>query len=226
MRCPAACYRSLWICVLVLVICHVLPGCSRGPAWLTFKSTQSDKQYTQKFNKAYFSRSDGGEYNAVLVEDGLLNTAPKPTGPIVSSGAAPLSQVVNLRVLWRPLRGSNPDTPSATNAVIDWYVRSNDPAARDDQLHYRGAGFVTIYDSDKKARFDIRNAHLELAEGTGRLQDPLGAASLSGSFDAVRNEGMVASTVSVFKPRSVLSQVPQPQASAHDGPPPRAPTEP
>src|SRR5690606_1179943 len=160
----------------------------------TFTSTESDRQYAQKFNKAYFRQTERGEYDAVLIEDGISTARRSTAGPIQASATAPLNQVVHIRVLWRPLRGSKPDTPSATNAVIDWYVRANDPGGRGDHLHYRGAGFVTIDGSGSEARFAIRSAHLELADGAGSLRDPLGDSSLSGTFIAARRPELVSST--------------------------------
>jgi hypothetical protein len=168
----------------------------------------------------------------VLIEDGL-SPAPedkKSTGPLHAASAAPISQVVCLRVLWQPLRGVKPDTPSATNAVIDWYVRSNDPASRDDQLHYRGAGFVRIDDSGPQARFVIRNARVQLTDSTGRLQDPLGQSLLTGSFTATRNDAMVAATLEALHQHSpgqpADQSIPPADSAAHQGPPPRAPTGP
>jgi len=207
-------------------------ACSSGPAWLTFQSTESDRQYSQRFSRAYFAREAGGEYQAVLIEDGLA-PAPEdktPAGPLHAASTAPLSQVVYLRILWQPLRGVKPDTPSATNAVIDWYVRSNDAAGRDDRLHYRGAGFVRIDDSGQEARFVIRNARVQLADSSGRLQDPLGQSLLTGSFTATRNDAMVAATLEALRQTSPGQHAdqsnPPADSAAHRGPPPRAPTGP
>jgi hypothetical protein len=157
------------------------------------------------------------------MDTGVTPIRSQSTGPILTSTSAPLSQTVHLRVLWRPQRGSRPDTPSATNAIIDWYVQTNDAPAQADRLHYRGAGFVSIDDGGQRARFTIRSAHVELKDGTKRLQDPLGNSSLSGSFLATRNDDIVASTMQTLRP--VTGGQPT-HASANDGPPPRSPAGP
>jgi hypothetical protein len=221
--------------LLILCACLLAPAnlaCTGavGPAALTLKSQSNGKAYEQQFANAYFSRADGGQYDAILIEDGIVNTKGRATGPLNTSASAPLSQIMHVRVLWQPLRGSKPDTPSATNAVIDWWVRSNEPGSRGDRLHYRGAGFVVIYDRGEACRFDIRSAHLTLTEGAGRMTDPLGETSVLGTFDAARNDGQVTATMNLI--RSDLTTRPQQQsplpsdASHHEGPPPRVPSEP
>ena len=215
-----------------LPLCALNVGCSAatGPAALTLKSDNTNKSYEQQFAQAYFSRGDGGQYDTVLIEDGISNVHSNPAGPLSTSATEPLSQIMHIRVLWKPLRGSKPDTPSATNAVIDWWVRSNDPSNRSDRLHYRGAGFVVVYDRGEACRFDVRSAHLTLAEGAGRMQDPLGETSILGTFDAIRNDGRVASTMNLIRTDMTTrpqQAPPQPSdASQHEGPPPRVPSEP
>lgn len=211
----------------LLLVLPLLGGCGSKAANLTFNSDHNGTQYTQQFRQAVFARAEGGEYDLVLVEDGI-GAAPRARshGPLLSSAAAPLSQTVYIRVLWKPLRGSKPDAPSATNSVIDWYVRATDSGDRGDRLHYRGAGFVTIYDYGDEARFVIRNAHLQLTNASDRLQDPLGASSVTGSFLAIRQDELVASQIKLLQEPSAPPAPALPQASAHDGPPPRAPSGP
>src|SRR5690348_6714068 len=101
-------------------------GCTSGSPQLTFKSTESSQAYTQNFGRSFFSRTGDGQYEVVLLEDGITPNKSNSSGPILSSSAGPVSQAVHVRVLWTPLRGVKPDTPSATNSVIDWYLRGND----------------------------------------------------------------------------------------------------
>lgn len=216
-------YRaSLFRFWLLVIGSVVLAGCQSGGAKLMLKSTVADRQYVQTFHQALFSRDSGGEYNVVLIEDGISTAPARRAGPITSSQASPISQVFQIRIRWRPLRGSKPDTPSATNAVIDWYVRSSDGAG--DHLHYRGAGFVAVYDSTTEARFDIRSARVELAGSVGRLRDPLGESTLTGSFVARRNDRLVASILDGL--RNDLAAGQSSGVGAHAGPPPRAAFEP
>ena len=214
----------LLLVVLLLTGLCSITGCSSGPASLTFKSTHSEDEYSQQFSRAFYSHPENGEYHAVLIEDGIHPNATKPSEPIVASAAAPLSQTVHVRVLWRPIRGTKPDAPSATNSIIDWYVRTNDSASATDHLHYRGAGFVSVSESKGQARFVIRSAHLELADSGGKLRDPLGASSLSGEFVALKNPGVVTSTVDDLMASAERPALPS--HAAHDGPPPRTPAGP
>jgi hypothetical protein len=211
----------------IFLLLQLPAGCSSGPAWLTFRSAHAERQYSQRFSRAYFTRTADGEYDVVLVEDGIVPSTPaKRAGPITASAMAPLSQMVHLRVLWRPLKGVKPDHPSATNAVIDWYVRSNDSGDTEgDYLHYRGAGFVTVDESHDRAGFAIRSARVELSDSSGRMQDPLGESVLTGSFVATRNAGLVGSTLASIRSEDAPAQQPS-QASMHEGPPARAPAGP
>jgi hypothetical protein len=206
--------------LLLAVIAVVMAtGCASAPASLELSSTASGARFPQKFTRAFYSVGEGGEYNILLSEDGIV---PAPSGgnkPIRTSAAAPLNQTVHIRVQWRPMRGVKPDAPTATNAVIDWYVRSNEPSG--DHLHYRGAGFVQLYGSNPKIRFLVRNARMELTRSNGRLNDPLGPSALTGAFVATRNDAFVNNTLSQLREQLASNPTPARPAS-HDGPPPRA----
>lgn len=197
-------------------------GCADKTSKLVFRSTESSSEYSQQFKRAFYSYSENGEYNVVLIEDGIVPVQGKSNAPLASSaGAVPLSQIVHIRILWKPLRGSKPDTPSATNAVINWYVRTNNSPAKVDRLHYRGAGFVSVQEAGDTGFFNIRSAHLELAEGVGQLRDPLGSSNVTGAFTAIRNTGMVTSAMN-----SLRDEPGQPAPGAHEGAPPRLPPAP
>jgi hypothetical protein len=216
---PLRFFSAAGIYLFAFAILSFAGGCSSQHAEVSFKSTTSNRQYSQQFQKAYFTRTASAEYDAVLVDDGVSESRHGSSGPIKPTPAAPLSQILHIRVRWRPLRGSKSDTPTATNAVIDWYILASDPANRDDYLHYRGAGFVKVSENGNEARFDIDSAHLDVAESGGKLQDPLGASSVSGGFFAERNDALVKSTI-----KSVRSSIPD--SATHQGPPPRMPPEP
>src|SRR5262252_8273799 len=90
-----------------LLLSAVNLGCSSapGPTSLTLKSDSSGKAYEQQFGHAYFSRGDGGQYDAVLIDDGITNPRGQGTGPLNTTATTPLSQIMHVRVLWQPLRG-------------------------------------------------------------------------------------------------------------------------
>jgi hypothetical protein len=201
-----------------LIILSFLSGCfSSTPApMLTFSSTLTDRQYSQQFNKAYYGKAPSGEFDIVLFADGIKAVESKSNGPLQPSQTAPLSQTLYIHVRWRPEQGTKSDMPTAINAVMDWYVRSNEASEQNDRLHYRGAGFVKVVESDGTARVDIANVHMDLVESSGRLQDPLGPSILSGSVIAFRKDDLVATTISSLRAQNT-------QPGDHEGPPPRTP---
>lgn len=221
--------------ILMLLLGGALPlvgGCASGkPATLTFEQADGVKTYSQQFSRAYVRQSESGEYDVLLIEDGIApeGTVPAAGVPIHSAAVAPLKQVVHLRVLWRPQRGTKADHPSATNAVVDWYVCPNDAGHQRDYLHYQGAGFVSIYGSGDRPRIWIRSATVALKNRSGNMVDPLGRSTLSGSFLARRNDALVKTTVEQFRHDLTVTQAsatPPAFEPAFDGPPPRSPPSP
>jgi hypothetical protein len=200
------------------MILSLLSGCwSSGPrTTLNFASTQSDRQYSQQFNKAYYGKSPSGEYDVILFADGIKAVVSKSNGPLQPSPTAPLSQTLYIHVRWRPEQGTKADMPTAINAVIDWYIHSNEASQQNDRLHYRGAGFAKVAESKGAARVDVANVHVDLVESSGRLQDPLGPAVVSGTIIAARNDNLVATTIASLHAQST-------QPGDQDGPPPRTP---
>jgi hypothetical protein len=164
---------------------------------LNVHSLESKRVYSQTFPRAYVSEIEGGEYDAVLLanENELISSPRRAnlTGPITTSDAAPLRHVLHIRVLWRPQRGTRADTPTATNAVVNWYIRRSDTESSSDRLHYQGAGFVMVYPEDKGVSFSIRNLTVSLRDRQGDLPDPIGRARLEGNFYALRNAQAVRS---------------------------------
>src|ERR1700733_5809497 len=116
-----------WLGLIVFPLCFVAAGCGadRGGT-LTFQSLDRNKSYEHQFPRAFCTLSDGGEYQAVLVSESSVTSGSGPRiadstdRPIVPLSSAPMRQIVYIRVLWRPLRGVRPDSPTATNAAIDW----------------------------------------------------------------------------------------------------------
>ncbi len=186
----------------------LLTGCASKagkPARLQLRSSQTRQVYAQQFEQAFFSRLDTGEYEIVLVDDGDNDTRKtESTGarrPLLPSQAAPLRQVVHIRVHWRPLRGSKPDHPSATNAVVDWYVTApaGDAAQANDRLHYQGAAFVEIDAKNGVAKVRVSKGQVSLVEAVGSLHDPVGRSVLAGTFTARRSETMVAANTAPLR---------------------------
>lgn len=216
------CPRRALVALALLAL--LLGGCAGETASLQLVSNSSGRTYNQNFSRAFYTVGEGGEYDIILSEDGIVSAPARSSGPLATStAAAPLNQMVYIRVQWRPMRGTKPDAPTATNAVIDWYVRTNDPNGAN-HLHYRGAGFVQLYGGDPEIRFVVRNAHVELTGSAGKLSDPLGPSNLTGGFIATRNDAHVNSTLSFI--REQFAARPAAHPPGHDGPPPRAPAGP
>jgi hypothetical protein len=108
---------------------------------------------------------------------------------------------VHIRVHWRPLRGSKPDHPSATNAVVDWYVTApaGDASQANDRLHYQGAAFVEIDAKNGVAKVRVSKGQVSLVEAVGSLHDPVGRSVLAGTFTARRSETMVAANTAPLR---------------------------
>jgi hypothetical protein len=208
---------------LILLLCALVAcvGCASPDPAIQFRAARTGQIYSQQFGKAIFARVDGGEYNVVL-SSAATHAHSDSSGPIESAPSDPLTQTVFIRILWKPLTGIRLDAPSTTNAVIDWRVRGNDPSAGA-YLHYRGAGFVSVYDSGETSRFVIRRANVELSASGGQLQDPLGTSSLSGTFEAVRDDGVVAAAMAALRDDATRRTA---QSAGYAGPPPRNPAGP
>jgi hypothetical protein len=198
--------RVSTLSVSAAIICALfVTGCAlkgdESPR-LQLRSMRTKQVYAQQFDRAYYSSRGTGEYEIVLIDDsggggGSATDAKRKSAksgePLPPSQAAPLRQVVHIRVHWRPLRGTKPDHPSATNAVIDWYVTApaGDATQTNDRLHYQGAAFVELGTTGTVAKVTITKAQMSLVEVVGSLHDPVGRSVLSGSFAATRNDAML-----------------------------------
>jgi hypothetical protein len=133
-----------------------------------------------------------------------------------------VTQIVHVRVFWRPLPGTMADHPSATNAALDWYVLSDGAERGQSFLHYSGAGFVTVGANSKGAKFKIRNASVVLKDQRGQMTDPIGPARLTGAIAATTNDSEVRSQVAAVQQALHPEQEPSPQYSSTNSPPARS----
>jgi hypothetical protein len=165
------------------------------PAILSLRSSSNGRGFAQTFPEAYFSQSDDGDREILLINDGVAQTPTHEAGPLQPVASLPLAQYMHFKILWNPLPGTHTDAPSTTNAVIDWTIRASPPGRAGDSLHYRGAGFVELDGNSHSLFLIIRNASLELTSHTGSLVDPLGTCTINGHFLAIRNDGLVNGTL-------------------------------
>jgi hypothetical protein len=90
-------------------------------------------------------------------------------------------------MFWRPMLGTKPDFPSASNATIDWYVMGTGSRESVDMVHYQGVGFVSVRAAAGGATVTVHSALLNPVASCGRMSDPIGTARLSGTFFALNN---------------------------------------
>ncbi len=189
--------------VITLAICWAAGCTGGGPAQMRIDSVQSDRLFSKQFSQKYFSQTKSGEFEVVLVDDGTTTNRRKQDEPLEATEQAPLRQVVAIRVYWRPPTGTRADHPSATNAVVDWYVIADSADQTRDRLHYQGAAFVKIFPKGNSAKVIVRNGGLTLVESSGALNDPVGDSTISGSFIAKRNDTMVAAVTTPIRMESL-----------------------
>jgi hypothetical protein len=162
----------------------LLQGCSNGTATLTLHPEGQNVAFAKTFAHAYVGKDADGSYACVLVsDDAPAVTAASNDKSLAPADATPLRQVVHIKVLWRPLNGLRDSV--ASNAAIDWYVMST--TGGDDLLLYQGAGSVTLTPDGDHAKINIRSADLKPALTRGGLKDPIGNATITGTFTAKAN---------------------------------------
>jgi hypothetical protein len=166
-----------------IAITLLLVGCSSGTATLTLHPQGQNVAFAKTFSHAYVGKDADGSYACVLVSDDAPAVAAASGKSITPADAAPLRQIVHIKVLWRPLNGMR-DTV-ASNAAIDWYVMST--TGGDDLLVYQGAGSVILTPDGDHAKVNIRSADLKPALTRGSLKDPIGNANITGAFTAKSN---------------------------------------
>ena len=164
-----------------LLLLGCITGCATdNSADLRLTCVESKKAYSQQFPDAYVSKGADGDTEVVLVSDAKA-----------ADTGADVRQVMHVKVLWRPQKGTKQSHPSYTNAALHWYVFNENPAggsAAPDVLEYTGAGFVTLADAAGGTQVTIRNATLKpSATENGSLSDPVGPARLTGTFVAKRS---------------------------------------
>ena len=190
-------FRPVAVAVVLLVLSLAGAGCSGGTgSKLTVKSLDHGQTYQTQFLKAYAGRNDRGDYDVVLIKNGGV-----------------LRHVMHVRVLWKPMKGTKLDHPTATNATIDWIITGGPDGGF---VAYGGAGFVDLQRSGDTAKLTIRNATLSPTAREGAMQDPIGRSNVSGTVIAHADRRRVG---------NLLAQVQNATATqARHAPPQRAPS--
>jgi hypothetical protein len=203
----------------IFIVLLALTGCQANRAAdVQLRSLDGGREMSQRFTQASFSRNEGGDYDIVLVEAAMPQTDHRrgKGDAIEPSDAVPLTQVLHVKVLWRPKRAIRPDSPTATNASVHWSVLAGDGTGRVD---YDGVGFANVYGGEDQIRAILRNVTLQPAGRTGTLNDPIGPSSLEADFKARRDPAKVHSVLEMTRQRTA----PAVAADARNSPPVRLP---
>ena len=175
--------------VFLIPFTLLVTGCAgSGPATLLLRPETGHVAYAQTFSQAYCGKTQDGSYSCVLVAEERA-TAAKPQAdkaPMTPNNQAPLRQVVQIKILWRPMSGVRESV--AANAAIDWYVLNNTADGGSDLLHYQGSGYVTLKGDDDTTKVKIHSAQMRPTAVHGTLSDPIGPATLTGTFVALNND--------------------------------------
>ena len=185
--------RRLGAAALLFAFLLAGTGCAGGSGSnLTVKSIDHGQTYQTGAFKAYAGRSDAGDYDVVLVKEGAVR------------------HVMHVRVLWKPMKGTKLDHPTATNATIDWIVTDR---AQGGFIAYGGAGFVDLHRSGNTATLDLRSATLSPAARDGAMRDPLGRARLSGTVVARTNRERVGNVLAQMQSATAHGRPVTPQVA-------------
>lgn len=202
------------LCLLMAGALLTAGGCAAGRGGnLRISSSQAGETYQQMLPAAYTCRNAVGDIDVVLTSDNSRNTDGATTS------RADLRQVMHIRVLWRPMRGTKRDHPSATNATISWYVFNNGNGGAPEMIEYTGAAFVDVTPKGNVTRLDIYNATMRPNPRHVGLNDPIGPSKLQGTVFARQSPRQVNEVLNQVKSAIAAvhaSERPSPQeASSH-----------
>jgi hypothetical protein len=182
-----------------LAITGLSAGCAGHSAGgITLTSMRTHAQYDQGFAEGYLCHNANGDLDIVLVD---AATAQSLAG---QSSAAPVRQMLHLRVLWQPERDLKVTDLAASNASVHWYVIGGKPKG---VLEYTGTAFVSTTSFSGLVRVHVQNAQVKALPTTAGLYDPVGPSKLEGAVFAHEDAGIV---------NQLLNQLNPPLADAGD----------
>jgi hypothetical protein len=209
-------FLLLPVCMLALAV-----GCSHSPR-LVVRSQAKHKAYAQNFSQAVANTHEDGMYEFVLISDEarpnqqkkheaarlissitstLTGSNKKPADePLDPSKSMPLHQVVHVKVLWRPLNGTDPSVGS--NASLVWYVLSDTAEGEGDLLEYQGSAYVEVDPKDDVTKVTIHDGTIKPRACRGGLIDPIGPARIEGKFVAVNDAARLRQVLSSTRARA------------------------
>lgn len=167
-------------------------GCARIPSGVNVVSLTDKHSFNEAYPAAFISRGAGGDLHIVLLKDATTRSPLTVNGPLQPLALSDIRQLLHIHIFWRPMRGTKPDNPSATNAAIDWYlVRAGADGQITGLAHYEGAGLVTASIADDAAGVIIRSGALRPTRVEGDMTDPIGPLNITGRFDVLYHPSAV-----------------------------------
>jgi hypothetical protein len=162
-----------------------LCGCaSHVDGNLHLVSADKKHDFSQTFTQAYLARTETGDVDILLEQDGLtVGRHDDPEKPLTPDACLTPRQFVHVRVFWKPF-SQRADRPAATNASIEWYLLGDGPN-EGSLLKYSGPALVSLDDSQKVSIVTIHNAWLKVVEERGDMCDPLGPSQMQGAISAI-----------------------------------------
>jgi hypothetical protein len=170
--------------------------------------------YEQIFTQAVADHSEDGTFHFVLVADdvrppeqnlGKSKNQASPTQRLDPARATPLHQVVYLKVLWRPMGGT--DHSIGANAALDWYVLNDSAAGNGDLLEYSGSAFVTVNPKDDVTKVSIHGGTIKPRSVRGGLTDPIGPARIEGNFVAINDPQRLRKVLNATRARTAAASL-------------------
>ncbi len=189
------------VCGLLLLLL-IAAGCAsdRQGGEVRVRRLNDGRTLAQRFDQAYITRSEHGDYDVVLVADTTTDqAAPRRGNTLQPAANVPVRHMVHLRIFWRPLRGMRASDTATSNAAIDWFVLTPGAREGEDVLRYRGSGLVGIYPGERGASITMRNVRLEPELVHGQMTDPIGRAEVTGALQAVWDRQLVESRLAEMR---------------------------
>lgn len=228
--------------LLLLLLCFLLAltsvGCSSQYPTLTFTSVDQHATLTQPYAISAMARDKSGDWNVVLVSQGLetprplinrIGTAINPAElfhkdaavakDLTPATSAPVRQVIHMTLHWRPSRGATADNPAAANATIRWLIFGSsaptDEGGDADIIEYQGTVFVRPYFEKKGYTLRVQEGTLTRTMIKGEMIDAMGPTTVEGKLYVPDDPYTVANVLHELPPATPAILPPPPPGTVH-----------
>ncbi len=160
-------FLGLWLGVLPLL----LGGCGYfRPLSIIPVRSQAGSTLQPHFHQAFYYVTRDGTYHFILKSRTGGNTG--------------ITQMMVIRVFWKPVPGITPILSTAINATFEYIVITPSGTGR-----YSGAGFIRLHNGKHAAimHATMVDGDLRLTASSGYFQNALGPSRIRGDFTADRD---------------------------------------